>query len=204
MEFHEKLQQLRKGKNMTQQQLADMLYVSRTAVSKWESGKGYPNIESLKRIAQLFDVSVDQLLSDKKRTELAERGTRRARARFWCALWGALDLLAGALACMPLFGQREGAHISSVPLFMNTEIPPFMKGAYYAALTALFLLGAAELALHRFIREKGFGRFRVCSLALHTAAALLFALSRQPYATGCLLLLMGVKAAFLITGKPMK
>lgn len=51
MEFHEKLQELRKQKEMTQEELAQALYVSRTAVSKWESGKGYPNIDSLKAIS---------------------------------------------------------------------------------------------------------------------------------------------------------
>lgn len=54
MEFNEKLQQLRKKNNLTQEQLAEQLFVSRTAVSKWESGKGYPNIESLKSISKLF------------------------------------------------------------------------------------------------------------------------------------------------------
>ena len=63
MEFNEKLQQLRKQNNMTQEQLAEKLYVSRAAVSKWESGKGYPNIESLKAISKLFSVSIDDLLS---------------------------------------------------------------------------------------------------------------------------------------------
>ena len=38
MEFHEKLQELRKQKNLTQEQLAQALFVSRTAISKWESG----------------------------------------------------------------------------------------------------------------------------------------------------------------------
>ena len=51
MEFNEKLQELRKQKDLTQEELASNLYVSRTAISKWESGKGYPNIESLKLIA---------------------------------------------------------------------------------------------------------------------------------------------------------
>lgn len=51
MEFSEKLQNLRKSRGWTQQELADKLYVSRTAVSKWESGKGYPNIDSLKSLA---------------------------------------------------------------------------------------------------------------------------------------------------------
>ena len=59
MEFNEKLQHLRKENNMTQEQLAERLYVSRAAVSKWESGKGYPNIESLKAISKLFSVSID-------------------------------------------------------------------------------------------------------------------------------------------------
>ena len=63
MEFNEKLQHLRKENNMTQEQLAERLYVSRAAVSKWESGKGYPNIESLKAISKLFSVSIDDLLS---------------------------------------------------------------------------------------------------------------------------------------------
>ncbi len=54
MEFNEKLQLLRKQNNMTQEQLAEKLYVSRTAVSKWESGKGYPNIESLEKYIQAF------------------------------------------------------------------------------------------------------------------------------------------------------
>ena len=56
MEFNEKLQQLRKQKGITQEELAESLYVSRTAISKWESGRGYPNIESLKAIARFFGV----------------------------------------------------------------------------------------------------------------------------------------------------
>lgn len=66
LEFNEKLQQLRKQKDLTQEQLAEQLYVSRTAISKWESGKGYPNIESLKCLAKLFSVSIDELLSNEE------------------------------------------------------------------------------------------------------------------------------------------
>ena len=56
MEMNEKLQELRKQKGLTQEQLAQVLIVSRTAVSKWESGRGYPNIESLKAIAKFSGV----------------------------------------------------------------------------------------------------------------------------------------------------
>ena len=62
MDFNEKIQLLRKQKGLTQEELADVLYVSRTAVSKWESGRGYPNIDSLKAIAKFFGVTVDELL----------------------------------------------------------------------------------------------------------------------------------------------
>ena len=72
MEFNEKLQQLRTGKNLTQEQLAEQLYVSRTAISKWESGKGYPNIESLKCISKFFSVTIDELLSGEELITLAE------------------------------------------------------------------------------------------------------------------------------------
>ena len=58
MEFGEKIQKLRNQNKWTQEQLAEKLYVSRTAVSKWESGKGYPNIDSLKDIAKLFNKTI--------------------------------------------------------------------------------------------------------------------------------------------------
>ena len=76
MEFNEKLQQLRTGKNLTQEQLAEQLYVSRTAISKWESGKGYPNIESLKCISKFFSVTIDELLSGEELITLAETENR--------------------------------------------------------------------------------------------------------------------------------
>jgi transcriptional regulator with XRE-family HTH domain len=53
MEFNEKLQLLRKQKGLTQEELAEQLFVSRTAVSKWESNRGLPNIDSLKAISKI-------------------------------------------------------------------------------------------------------------------------------------------------------
>ena len=54
MEFNEKLQELRKAKGLTQEELAEKLFVSRTAISKWESGRGYPSIDSLKEISRFL------------------------------------------------------------------------------------------------------------------------------------------------------
>ena len=61
-ELDRKLQELRKGRSMTQEELAEALFVSRTAVSKWESGRGYPGIDSLKAISRFFSVSIDELI----------------------------------------------------------------------------------------------------------------------------------------------
>ena len=57
MEFNEKLQKLRTNENLTQEELAEKLYVSRTAISKWESGRGYPSIDSLKAIAKSMSIT---------------------------------------------------------------------------------------------------------------------------------------------------
>ena len=62
MEFYEKIQELRKQRGITQEELAKALYVSRTAISKWESGRGYPNLDSLKAIAKYYGVTIDYLV----------------------------------------------------------------------------------------------------------------------------------------------
>ena len=72
MEFNEKLQELRKQKGFTQEELAEVLFVSRTAVSKWESGRGYPNIDSLKAISKFYGVTIDILLSGDELLTIAE------------------------------------------------------------------------------------------------------------------------------------
>ena len=107
MEFNEKLQHLRKENNMTQEQLAERLYVSRAAVSKWESGKGYPNIESLKAISKLFSVSIDDLLSGDELLTLAETENRTNINTINGLIFGILDLSAVIFFILPLFGERE-------------------------------------------------------------------------------------------------
>lgn len=93
MEFNEKLQQLRTGKNLTQEQLAEQLYVSRTAISKWESGKGYPNIESLKCISKFFSVTIDELLSGEELITLAETENRSNLKKIYSFIYGILDMM---------------------------------------------------------------------------------------------------------------
>lgn len=64
MIFSEKLQILRKGKGLTQEEFAEKLNVSRQAVAKWESGQVYPDIFNLIQISNMMNVSVDYLVKD--------------------------------------------------------------------------------------------------------------------------------------------
>lgn len=65
MGFAENLKQIRKKRNITQEQLADIISVSRQAISKWESGFGYPEVETLLIIAQELNTSLDYLFSER-------------------------------------------------------------------------------------------------------------------------------------------
>ena len=64
MKFSEKLQKLRKENKFSQEQLADMLDVSRQSVSKWESGQTYPEMDKLLSLCKIFNCSLDELTND--------------------------------------------------------------------------------------------------------------------------------------------
>ena len=64
MNFAEKMIELRKQQNLSQQDLADRLGVSRQAISRWETGAVQPLADSVKSLAQVFQVSTDYLLND--------------------------------------------------------------------------------------------------------------------------------------------
>lgn len=73
VEFGEQLRRAREDKGMTQQSLAEQLYVTRQSVSRWECGDRYPDLLTTKRISQILDVSLDDLLSGKEMKKVVER-----------------------------------------------------------------------------------------------------------------------------------
>ena len=64
MELKDKIQQLRKNKNLSQERIAEKLNISRQAVAKWENGETTPDISNLVQISDLFNISLDRLLKD--------------------------------------------------------------------------------------------------------------------------------------------
>ena len=66
METRQVILQLRTAKGLSQEELAEKVYVTRQAVSRWETGETVPNTETLKLLSQLFDVSINTLLGTPK------------------------------------------------------------------------------------------------------------------------------------------
>ena len=108
MEFHEKITELRKSRGLTQEELAKILYVSRTAISKWESGRGYPNIDSLRELASFFSVSIDDLLSSEKLLTIAKKENNSNIRHLCLLLFGIVDIF---FCMMIVFSTFWSSHI---------------------------------------------------------------------------------------------
>lgn len=72
MTFGEKLKEARKNAGLSQEQLAEKMNVSRSAIAKWETDKGMPDINNLKVMSQLLEVSIDYLLDDDEKISFNE------------------------------------------------------------------------------------------------------------------------------------
>ena len=147
MEFNEKLQELRKQKNLTQEELAGDLFVSRTAISKWESGRGYPGIDSLKEISRYFSVSIDELLSGEELLSVAENENREKENHFRDLVFGLLDCSVAMFLFLPFFGQKIGGIIYEVSLLSLTEYEIYLKITYLMVVSGLIIWGILTLTL---------------------------------------------------------
>ena len=198
MEFNEKLLELRKQKGLTQDELAKSLYISRTAVSKWESGRGYPNIDSLKAISNYFGITVDELLSGDELLNIAEEDTKQKASHMRDLVYGLLDLCVVIFCFLPLFGQKTDTAVQAVSLLKLTEISPYLKTSYFAIVIAIVLYGTVTLALQNCHHELWTKSKRIISLILNALGALLFIISQQPYAAVFLFVFLIIKVLLLI------
>ena len=198
MEFCEKLQELRKQQKLTQEELASALFVSRTAVSKWESGRGYPSIDSLKAIAVFFGITVDALLSGDEILTIAEADGAHRQARFRDLFFGLLDACMLLLLCLPLFSVKSG---EAAALFSLEGARLYLKVLYLAFAIATGVTGILTLALQNLQAPLWVKSKRPLSLALGIGATLLFILARQPYAAIFALTLLALKALILIKAR---
>ena len=198
MEFNQKLQELRKQKGLTQEELAEQLYVSRTAISKWESGRGYPNIESLRAIAKFFSVTLDDLLSSDEVLTIAEEDNKQKEKLFRDLTYGLLDLCVALLLFLPFFANKTEEAVQSVSLIALDGVQPYLKIAYLAVVISMIVMGVLTLALQNVKTAAWVKSKTTISLILGAIAVLLFIISSQPYAAVFAFALLAIKALMLI------
>ena len=198
MEFGEKIQKLRNQNKWTQEQLAEKLYVSRTAVSKWESGKGYPNIDSLKDIAKLFNKTIDELLSSEEIIDIAKKENTSNIKRTNNLIYGLLDIISVLFIFLPLYAQKAENFVYSVSLISTNDISNIIKVSYIVILSILSLIGIAELIMN-FVDNKKIQRIvNIISLIIETISILFFAISRQTYLTAIIFIILIIKITVII------
>ena len=177
MEFHEKIQILRKNRGMTQEELAEALFVSRTAVSKWESGRGYPSIDSLKEISGFFSITIDDLLSGEKLLSIAEREKQFGIRRVCELLFGMTDLFSLLLIVLPLYPKTVNGYVYSVSLSAYTEAAVLNRMTYWIMFLGLILTGIIKIVLIHRNAEKKQDAVTACSMVLGALTVLLLALA---------------------------
>lgn len=198
MEFGEKIQKLRNQNKWTQEQLAEKLYVSRTAVSKWESGKGYPNIDSLKDIAKLFNKTIDELLSSEEIIDIAKEENTSNIKRINNLIYGLLDIISILFIFLPLYAHKTEDFVYSVSLMSTNDIGNIIKILYIVIFSVLSLIGITELIL-QFIDNKKIQRVvNIISLIIESFSVLFFAISRQTYLTAIIFIILTIKIIVVI------
>ena len=197
MEFCEKLQELRKSRGLTQEELAEALYVSRTAVSKWESGRGYPSIDSLKELSSYFSVTIDDLLSGEKLISIAQKENRSSLRKLCDTLVGVTDLFAILLIVLPLYPKTVDGYVYSVNLWNYAETSPLNRLVYWGLFVALVLVGAGKLMLMVMQGENRQKPITICSMTLGILTVLFLALAGETYAVAVAFLLLLIKGILL-------
>lgn len=197
MEFHEKLQELRKSRGLTQEELAEVLFVSRTAISKWESGRGYPSIDSLKEISKFFSVTIDDLLSGEKLISIAEKENKSNIQNICDMLFGIVDILSIILVILPLYPNPKDGYIYSVNLFVYTETTTFNLWVYWILYISLIGIGVVKVILNQMKMEKGRKVITEISIGLSIVTVFFLAMMREAYAISVAFMLLLIKGMLL-------
>ena len=198
MEFNEKLQELRKNKGLTQEELAKELFVSRTAISKWESGRGYPSIDSLKEISRYFSVSIDELICSDEIITAAENEKQETINIYTSLICGLLDVLTSLLLFLPVFGNGERS--TAAQLFELTEMSRWIVIVYAALIIITVLNGICAVIISRFDKAVWNRYCLITGIVLSIISVIAFIISRQPYAGIMCFTILIIKGFLMIKG----
>lgn len=198
MEFSEKLQTLRKQKELTQEELAQALFVSRTAISKWESGKGYPSIDSLKEISKYFSVTIDELLSSEELITAAQDDNRKNISDLLDLLTGCTDIMSLMMLLLPLYPEKLDGTFTAVSLLRYTQIAFPFASVCWVLMLLLIAAGAVKVLMHYRHIEKGHSALTALSFVLSIIAVLFLTAARLPYAVTIVFLMLVIKGILAV------
>ena len=200
MEFNEKLQELRKSKELTQEELGEALFVSRTAISKWESGRGYPNIDSLKGISHFFSITIDELICPEEIMSVAENEKKEFVSQYLSLIGGALDIFPVLLLFIPAFGNGADSS-AAVSLFDFTGTNPWLKTLFAVLIGITVLNGICGLVINNFNKPIWNRHRLITGLVLSIISSIVFIVTRQPYAAILCFAVLVVKGFLFIKVK---
>ena len=181
MEFNEKLQELRKSRSMTQEELAEVLFVSRTAISKWESGRGYPSIDSLKEISRYFSVTIDDLICSEEMISVAENEKKEFADKSLSLICNAMDILLAILLFIPAFGNGPESS-ETVSLFGLTGITPWVKNVFIVMIATAILNGICGVIIANFNKPVWNKHRLITGVILSILTVIVLIATKQPYA----------------------
>ena len=174
------------------------MYVSRTAISKWESNRGYPSIDSLKAISQFFSVSIDELLSAETLVTIAERDNR-AKVHSMCNwLFGAVDIMNILLLILPLYSRKVDDVIASVNLWNFKPVSAWAGIICWILSIALIMLGIAKILLNYLHMENWQHVITNISIGIGMLAVIYFVMIREVYCIVIVFLQLMIKMGLLL------
>ena len=194
MELSKKIKQIRNDNKLTQEQFAEKMLVSRTAVSKWENGTCYPSIDSLKYMSLIFNISLDKLLSSEEILEIAKTENQSNISKYNSLLFCLLDIVRIIFIFLPLYSYKTNDFIYSVSLLNSNDLGSTLKIIFVLIFIIFLVLGIVELIFN----FKGNNRLiNRMSMFLDIISIFVLLFTKQPYVIALMFVIFIIKTIML-------
>ena len=194
MELSKKIKQIRNDNKLTQEQFAEKMLVSRTAVSKWENGTCYPSIDSLRYMSQIFNVSLDKLLSSEEILEIAKTENQSNISKYNSLLFCLLDIVRIIFVFLPLYSYKTNDFIYSVSLLNSNDLGSTLKIIFVLIFITFLILGITELI---FNYKGNNGLINKISIFLDMISIFVLLFTKQPYVIALMFVIFIIKIIML-------
>ena len=194
MELSKKIKKIRNDNNLTQEQFAEKMLVSRTAVSKWENGTCYPSIDSLKYMSQTFNISLDKLLSSEEILEIAKTENQSNISEYNSLLFCLLDIVRIIFVFLPLYSYKTNDFIYSVSLLNSNDLGTTLKIVFMLIFIMFLILGIIELIFNFKGNNKLINKI---SIFLDVTSIFVLLFTKQHYVIALMFVILIIKTIML-------